>query len=221
MAQAQTLRLTALAQLWLAPVLRRGGHVVDATAGNGQDTRFLARGVGPRGRVDAFDIQARALTRARRRLDGDDEAAAVVWHRADHARMARHLGTETRIDAAMFNLGWLPGGDRTIVTHPGPTLTALETVRARLVPGGRLCVVAYRGHPGGREEASAVADWIAHLPRCYAGPGRLDGADHSTAPALYCLRLDELARAARAYRYRGAGSGAAVAETLCSSPRCP
>ncbi len=191
MAHARPLRLTTLAQLWLAPALRPGGHVVDATAGNGQDTRFLARGVGPRGRVDAFDIQARALARARRHLDGGAEAAAVVWHRADHARMARHLGVDSAIDAAMFNLGWLPGGDRTLVTRPGPTLTALEAVRARLVPGGRLCIVAYRGHRGGREEASAVADWLDHLPRAYTGPGRLDGADHSAAPALYRLRLDE------------------------------
>ncbi|CAH1190100.1 hypothetical protein PAECIP111893_00175 [Paenibacillus plantiphilus] len=45
-----------------------GDTVVDATCGNGVDTRFLAELVGARGTVYAFDIQAQALQRTSERL---------------------------------------------------------------------------------------------------------------------------------------------------------
>lgn len=48
-------RLTSVAQdIWTAYV-QEGDAVVDATAGNGGDTLWLARAVGPQGSVSAFD----------------------------------------------------------------------------------------------------------------------------------------------------------------------
>lgn len=48
-------RLTSVAQdIWTAYV-QEGDTVVDATAGNGGDTLWLARAVGPQGSVFAFD----------------------------------------------------------------------------------------------------------------------------------------------------------------------
>lgn len=48
-------RLTSVAQdIWTAYV-QEGDAVVDATAGNGRDTLWLAKAVGPQGSVYAFD----------------------------------------------------------------------------------------------------------------------------------------------------------------------
>ncbi len=48
-------RLTSVAQdIWTAYV-QEGDAVVDATAGNGGDTLWLAKAVGPQGSVYAFD----------------------------------------------------------------------------------------------------------------------------------------------------------------------
>ena len=42
-------------------VLREGDLAVDATAGNGHDTVFLAQAVGETGKVFAIDVQAAAI----------------------------------------------------------------------------------------------------------------------------------------------------------------
>lgn len=62
------MRPLACAHDWVERVLVPGDSAVDATAGNGYDTLFLARLVGPSGHVHAFDVQAAALEETRRRL---------------------------------------------------------------------------------------------------------------------------------------------------------
>ena len=46
-----------LAQEILERSVLPGDAVIDATMGNGHDTAFLCRAVGPSGRVYAFDVQ--------------------------------------------------------------------------------------------------------------------------------------------------------------------
>ena len=64
----------------------------------------------------------------------------------------------------MFNLGFLPGGDKNLITQTEGTLSALSQVLVWLSEGGLLSVVAYPGHEGGREEADAIESWMASLP---------------------------------------------------------
>lgn len=150
-------RPTQQAHEAVAAVLRPGDLAVDATAGNGHDTCFLAEGVGPGGRVVAFDIQAEAVEATRRRLReaGLDERVEVLGE--SHARIAGRV--PAGVGAVMFNLGYLPGGDHGIITRTAETLEALEAAAGLLRPGGVLTVVCYPGHPGGEEEAAAVAGW--------------------------------------------------------------
>jgi hypothetical protein len=68
------------------------------------------------------------------------------------------------IRAIMFNLGYLPAGDKSRITTASTTLKALEASRNLLMPGGRLTLIAYPGHPGGAEETKAVAEWFETLP---------------------------------------------------------
>lgn len=49
-----------------------------------------------------------------------------------------------------FNLGYLPGGDKTVITTSKTTLLALEAAERILMPGGLISMVVYIGHPGGR-----------------------------------------------------------------------
>ena len=48
-----------------------------------------------------------------------------------------------------FNLGYLPGGDKTITTVSETTQLALEATKKILIPGGLISLVVYVGHPGG------------------------------------------------------------------------
>lgn len=154
--------LTEVAQQRVAAVVGPGDRAVDATVGNGHDTLFLARQVGETGHVWGFDVQARALERAGAQLAEQDMAARVTLCHTGHERLAETLphGARGRIAAVMFNLGYLPGSDKSLTTLPDTTLTALAAARETLRPGGLLSVLAYRGHSGGQQEADAVAAWL-------------------------------------------------------------
>ena len=111
------------AQLILADRLRPGDVVVDATMGNGHDTLFLSQCISPGGRVFAFDVQASALEETRKRIP---QEMSTLFH-AGHETMAQNIPAELhgRIAAVMFNLGYLPGSDKTCITRTETTLAAL------------------------------------------------------------------------------------------------
>ena len=150
-------RPTALAQEILKPLIRPGDLVIDATAGNGHDTVFLAECVGPSGKVLAFDVQEAALDSARSRLG---KVGWVEFFHESHARMADHA-TAGSVAVIMFNLGYLPGENHELTTESAETLTALEVAARLLKGGGVLSVICYPGHPAGAAEAVAVEAWMA------------------------------------------------------------
>ena len=156
------MKLTEIVHTRLADHLQAGDMVIDATAGNGHDTGFLAEKVGASGRVVAIDIQEDALAATRARLEATGLAEHVELVRGDHAQCLGDLAHTQPGSAAavLFNLGYLPGGDKSITTAADNTRLALNSARVLLQPGGLLCVTAYRGHRGGPEEAAAVEAWM-------------------------------------------------------------
>jgi tRNA A58 N-methylase Trm61 len=151
-------RPTQQAHEMVAEVVKPGETVVDATAGNGHDTLFLAGLVGEQGRVVAFDVQEAAIESTRRRLEDAGVLERTELWAESHARMGERI--ESGVAAVMFNLGYLPGGDHELITRTEETLRALEVAVGLLRPGGVMTVVCYPGHEGGDEEAAAVRDWI-------------------------------------------------------------
>lgn len=149
-------RPTALAQEILKPLIKPGELVIDATAGNGHDTVFLAECVGPAGKLLAFDVQEAALVSARSRV-GD--AGWVEFIHDSHARMADHA-VGGSVAVIMFNLGYLPGENHELTTESSETLAALEVAARLLKSGGVLSVICYPGHPAGAAEAEAVECWM-------------------------------------------------------------
>ena len=156
-----------MAHTLLAGVLRPGDLAVDATAGNGHDTAFLARAVGTGGRVIALDIEPAAVTATRNRCATLGTPCEVI--EADHAEMDRVLEqTGVRagsVAAVVFNLGFLPGSDKQLVTRPDSTVAALAQAVEWLRPGGVVTIVCYTGHAGGPEDAAAVEAWASAQPQ--------------------------------------------------------
>ncbi len=146
-----------LCHLFLRERVRPGDRVVDATCGNGNDTLLLAELVGPTGKVWAFDSQEAAVkaTDATLTAAGCRERVEVVQD--GHERLREYLAEPVR--AVVFNLGYLPGGDKGFVTRPASTRSALEQAASLLEPGGAVLVVVYTGHPGGDEEWAMVRAW--------------------------------------------------------------
>jgi len=147
---------------FLKPLLKLGDFAVDATAGRGRDTLFLAECVGSEGRVYAFDIQAEALSVTERLLKEHALEDRVVLAQVDHARMAEIV--PRRVKLIMFNLGYLPGGDPSLITQPQSTLAALQAGLTLLQVNGVIAITVYRGHPGGEAEARAVEEFLAGVP---------------------------------------------------------
>jgi SAM-dependent methyltransferase len=160
-------RLTERAQQAWRPYLSPGAWAIDATAGNGHDTVFIAQAVSPGGHVFAFDIQEDALRATARRLESAGLLDTATLICADHARLPEHLpcSAKGRIHLVSFNLGYLPTGDHSRTTRPETTLPALQAALGLLAPQGALSMMAYRGHPGGMEEAQAVEAFLEELPK--------------------------------------------------------
>lgn len=146
--------------------LPHGAVALDATAGNGYDTVHLAQCVGAHGRVYAIDIQAQAIQATRTRLQQHGLLERVHLIHASHADVTQHV--PHGIHAAVFNLGYLPNGDKQLTTQTASTLTALQQTMQLLAHGGVLVVVAYRGHAEGAAEYAAIQQWVAQLPTTQA-----------------------------------------------------
>lgn len=144
-----------LGHFFLSEVLRPGDLAIDGTMGNGHDTLMLAKAVGTNGRVLSFDIQEKALESTRLRLETEGLLDGRVQLILDgHQNADKYISGSVK--GAIFNLGYLPGGDHSIITLKDTTLLAVNQVLKRLIPGGRMVIVVYPGHPGGDQEREAV-----------------------------------------------------------------
>lgn len=162
-----------------AQVLREGDTAVDATLGNGHDACRLAQLVGPSGRLIGFDIQPEAVERTRSRLEENGLAQRCILHAVSHEHMAACVTEPVRL--IIFNLGWLPGGDKTVTTHWESTRRAVTDALGLLLPMGVLTLCAYPGHAAGEEELRELVRLFSALrPQEYnvlhqrflnAGPG--------------------------------------------------
>jgi predicted methyltransferase len=160
------MRLTQQVHQILQDAVREGSTVIDATAGNGYDTLFLAQRVGPSGKVIAIDIQPAAIESTRSRLEVANADSQCELIEGDHAQVLHELTEEQAgsVAAITFNLGYLPGSDKSLTTSSASTLRALDAAGQLLSAGGVLLVTAYRGHQGGLSEARAVESWMQQLP---------------------------------------------------------
>ena len=133
------------------------GVLADFTMGNGYDTLYLASLV-PDGKVYAFDIQPEALTNTRERLQNAGVSCAELILDS-HANAKNYI--KTPIDAGMFNLGYRPGGDKTVHTMHESTLKAVVDAVSVLKPGGVLVISVYPGHAEGRTEGDMLLEALA------------------------------------------------------------
>ena len=152
------LRPLEMAHQFLAEVITKEDVVVDATMGNGHDTAFLAQLAG---QVYAFDIQEQALVNTQERLEklGLQGVRLIL---DGHQHVDQYVET---IKAAIFNLGYLPSADKSVITLPATTIEAMEKICVRLEKGGRMAIMIYYGHEGGDIERDAVLDFVSQLPQ--------------------------------------------------------
>ena len=147
-----------MAHDFLAQVITQEDIVVDATMGNGHDTLFLAKLAK---QVYAFDIQEQALEKTSQRLQeaGLTNAELILQGHETVDQFVRE------VRASIFNLGYLPSADKSIITQPQTTIEALDKLCQMLVKGGRIAIMIYYGHEGGDIERDSVMDFVSQLPQ--------------------------------------------------------
>jgi len=143
-------------------VLNPGDRVIDATMGNGQDTCALARLVGEAGKVIAFDVQEAAVEKTGKLLAQEGLLDRCELHCMGHEHVLHAVKEPVKL--AVFNLGWLPGGDKSVTTQWETTRMAIEGCLQLLLPGGVCTVCAYPGHDEGSRELHELKTFLALLP---------------------------------------------------------
>ncbi|MDR5658139.1 class I SAM-dependent methyltransferase [Serpentinicella sp. ANB-PHB4] len=158
-----TLRATKFVQRILSDKLAKECNAIDATMGNGYDTLFLANSIGTSGKLFSFDIQETALINTKNLLDqhGFEKKDNLFLINDSHANILKYVNEP--IDVAMFNFGYLPGGNHEIVTKPQSSITALKSVMQLLKKKGIISLIIYYGHIGGEIEKNKIIDFINTL----------------------------------------------------------
>ena len=168
-------KTTSLAMHIVGDYISPGDTVVDCTMGNGYDTLSLAEAAGctltpgHAGAVYAFDIQQEALDATKNYLaeNGipDPEQANIHLILDSHTEIDRHLaGVTEEISAFVFNLGFMPGRNKTVMTTKKTSLPAIKKAINLVRTGGIVSIMAYSGHREGEEECAAIYEFLKTLP---------------------------------------------------------
>ncbi len=132
--------------------------VVDATIGNGFDTLFLSN-IAKKGKVFGFDIQDEAIKNTDKLLK-DNQRDNYVLFKESHENILNILKDyEQKISLILFNLGYLPGGNKEITTKKESTVKAIADSIKLLNDKGIILVVIYP-HQEGKKEEKAIKELI-------------------------------------------------------------
>ncbi len=159
---AQSINTIRLLHQSLQLSIKEGAFCIDATAGKGHDTVFLANLAGPAGKVLAMDIQPQALEAAAALVNKQGLQQQVEFVLDGHEHMAQYAEAGT-VDCIMFNLGYLPGGDHAVATKADTTIAALEQGLKLLKPLGIISLAIYHGGDTGFLERDVVLQWLKQL----------------------------------------------------------
>ncbi|MBE6542031.1 MAG: SAM-dependent methyltransferase [Ruminococcaceae bacterium] len=156
--------LLSLQKKFILAHLGEGDTAVDFTMGNGYDTVFLSKTVGPTGSVTAFDIQEKALISTENNLRSNNCPDNWRLICASHDRAPEFI--KGPIKAGMFNLGYLPGsGKKQVTTQRSTTLPAVESALGMLGDNSILLVAIYPGHPEGAAEGEELCKFFSGISR--------------------------------------------------------
>jgi tRNA1(Val) A37 N6-methylase TrmN6 len=156
-----------VAHHYWSQIVQPGDYVIDATCGNGQDTLKLCRLAlsSDKGKVYAFDIQCQAIEATRHHLASHlppSLYARVELEQRCHSSFPNALKPNS-VKLIVYNLGYLPGGDKTRTTQVRTTLQSLRAAQQLIQPGGAISLTCYPGHPEGAQEQEHLLNEMKSL----------------------------------------------------------
>lgn len=158
-----------LAHHYWEQLVKPGDSVIDATCGNGKDTLFLAKLTlqnSMEGIVYAHDIQTEAIKSAQHYLATNlstQQMANIQFVLGCHSQFSSEVLPGT-IKLIVYNLGYLPGGDKSKTTFHDTTLKSLQRATELIISGGAISITCYPGHQEGAVEEEEVLAFASKLP---------------------------------------------------------
>ena len=141
--------------------VKEGDIVLDCTVGNGNDTISLAKLVGQTGKVYGFDIQKKAIDITLEQLTCENINNRVILIEDGHENIDLYI--QEKLDFIIYNLGYLPKGDKRIKTNKDTTLISLKKSLNLLNNNGIILITCYIGHDGGLDEKKLVEQLLSNL----------------------------------------------------------
>jgi len=166
---------------WKALILP-GDHAIDATCGNGHDSLFLS--TLPLSKLYLFDIQEQAIQNTRERLK--DASVSLEFHHCSHDAIGERVKNEVRL--IIYNLGYLPGSDKSIKTLSKSTLESVQAGMQLLQKGGVISITCYPGHPEGLQEEQELLEWSKSLPTSEWSVSLFRFLNRNSSPSLLLLQ---------------------------------
>lgn len=137
---------------YLSSLINKDDICVDMTAGNGFDTLFLADKAK---HVYAFDISEQAIHNTKEKVKDFNNVTLI---HDDHSNIDNYINEDIKL--FIFNLGYLPNGDKTIITQKDNTLIAFKKAYDLLINNGYIVITFYIGHKGGKDEYYLLDDYL-------------------------------------------------------------
>lgn len=163
-----------------------GSIVIDCTVGNGNDTLILAELVGNTGVVYGFDIQNVAIKNTTQLLKDNKLYNRVNLIEDTHENI--DLYVHENVDFIVYNLGYLPKGDKKIKTNKESTLESLKKSLCILNSNGLIAITVYVGHDGGIEEQDGIEEFLKGLNQKCFNVLKFDFINQiNNPPVLYCV----------------------------------
>lgn len=141
------------------------GTFIDATLGKGNDLISVLMHPEFNGKVIGFDIQTAAIQTTQERISTHSFEGDYLLIKDSHANLANYLEQNEQVNGAIFNLGYLPGGDHSITTTASSTIKAIEEIANRLIKKGQIIIVVYSGHTAGQIEKESLSQALSLWPQ--------------------------------------------------------
>ena len=157
-----------LAHSYWKQIVQPGDSLIDATCGNGHDALFLCKLAlqsNQQSKIFLIDKQLDALQITQQRLQQQLDPNFLHQIHFLHQCHSHFPNTilPSSIKLIVYNLGYLPGGNKQLTTMTHTTVQSLTAALPLIAPGGAISVTCYPRHPEGKIEEHAVLEFASTL----------------------------------------------------------
>jgi methylase of polypeptide subunit release factors len=163
-------------------IIQEDSIVIDATIGNGYDTLFLRKHLGDQGFLYGFDIQEKALQSTKERLVKNACFNKVKLIHDSHENFRKYV--DCPVDLILYNLGYLPKGDKNITTESTETLESVKEGMSLLKSGGVIIITVYPGHLPGALELEVLSNYLETIDQKEYAVMKIDFFNYKNKPPV-------------------------------------